>query len=98
MKEKAPNCYECKHRGSVTGSAHSSCKHPSFENVNDDPFMNIMATFASVRRTPPIQGESDNGIKVEGNPYGIKSGWFNHPFNFDPVWLAECNSFEQKKA
>jgi len=40
---------------------------------------------------PPAEVE---GIKVKGNPHGIRQGWFGWPFNFDPVWLEECNGFE----
>lgn len=28
MMNDKPNCYECKHRGRVAGSAHSECRHP----------------------------------------------------------------------
>ena len=31
---------------------------------------------------------------VVGDDYGISKGWFSHPFNFDPVWLRYCDSFE----
>lgn len=34
--------------------------------------------------------------KVSGNEHGIKNGWFFWPFNFDPVWLQSCDSFEVK--
>lgn len=36
-----------------------------------------------------------NNLKasVTGNPYGIKSGWFMWPLNFDPIWLKSCNGF-----
>lgn len=57
------DCYKCKHRSEVPGSAHSSCK-------------NLKA-------------------KVVGNSHGIKNGWFFWPFNFDPVWLEECDGFEE---
>lgn len=30
---------------------------------------------------------------VEGDEYGIRSGWFMWPLNFDPVWLRACNGF-----
>lgn len=33
---------------------------------------------------------------VKGHPHGIKNGWFFWPYNFDPIWLVECNSFESK--
>ena len=34
--------------------------------------------------------------KVAGSDYGIKSGWFFWPINFDPVWLESCDSFKVK--
>jgi hypothetical protein len=36
------------------------------------------------------------GAKVVGDKWGIKNGWFFHPFNFDPVWLESCDSFSPK--
>ena len=30
---------------------------------------------------------------VSGNKHGIKNGWFQWPFNFDPVWLERCDGF-----
>jgi len=33
---------------------------------------------------------------VAGNPHGIKNGWFNWPFNFDPIWLEVCHGFKEK--
>jgi len=35
--------------------------------------------------------------KVTGHAHGIKSGWFFHPFNFDPVWLVSCTGFKEKE-
>ena len=31
---------------------------------------------------------------IKGNPYGIKSAWFEWPASFDPVWLENCDGFE----
>ena len=29
--------------------------------------------------------------------HGIKSGWYNFPYNYDPVWQNElCEGFENK--
>jgi len=92
-EQQKPNCYECQYRGGVAGSAHSSCKHPSFAKVQDDPLLNIMAIFASVGRVPAINIESSE-CKVTANPHGIRKGWFNHPYNFDPVWLETCTGFK----
>ena len=91
-----PNCYDCKYRGTVPGSCHSSCRHPAFAAAHSDPLGNLMGIFAGVGRVPPIQAKSKE-ITVEGNPRGIKSGWFNHPYNFDPVWLVKCTGFKKKE-
>lgn len=89
-----PNCYECKYRSRIAGSAHSSCKHPACGNP--DPMDEAMAIFASVGRTAPVIGSAAITLGIEGNAHGIRSGWFNWPYNFDPVWLKSCNGFEQK--
>jgi len=34
---------------------------------------------------------------IEGEPHGIRNGWFYFPINFDPVWLNKCNGFEKKE-
>lgn len=33
---------------------------------------------------------------VEGNPHGIRHGWFYWPWNFDPTWLVSCDGFAEK--
>lgn len=90
-----PNCYKCKHRGTLPGSVHSKCNHPKVAQGTDDPLMNILATFASAGRMLPVQLETD--LNVEGDPHGIAEGWFNWPWNFDPAWLVSCDGFEGKQ-
>ena len=90
------NCYECQYRGSVPGDAHSCCNHPTNKAVNDNPMLGLMAIFASVGRVPPI--EIPNRLNVKGDAHGIRHGWFNWPFNFDPVWLLSCDGFTSKEA
>ncbi len=89
-----PDCYKCKHRGSLPGSAHSRCKHPSVGAV-DDPLAQMLAIFAGVGRAAPIQ--ADASLNVKGHPHGIRNGWFNWPFNFDPTWLQSCDGFMPKE-
>jgi len=93
-------CYDCKHRGTIPGDAHSRCRHPVVKKLGgDDPFKNMMAIFASVGRAPPqIAQRASDALKIEANYHGIKNGWFNWPYNFDPVWLAHCEGFENKNA
>ena len=33
---------------------------------------------------------------IKGNEHGIKEGWFMWPFNFDPIWLENCDGFKEK--
>lgn len=79
-----PNCYECKHRDGVPGSCHSSCKHPAASSL----YMMIFAEGKS--------GFSARDIEIQGDTYGVLSGWFFWPLNFDPVWLRRCTGFEKK--
>lgn len=33
--------------------------------------------------------------KMQGNPHGIKKGWFIYPILFDPVWKErDCNNYQ----
>ena len=35
---------------------------------------------------------------MEGNLHGIANGWFNYPFNFDPIWRTkECDNYTSIK-
>lgn len=88
-------CYDCRYRGGVAGSAHSSCNHPAAASARGNVGANVLALLASVGRVAPITAQP-SGIKVRGNPYGIAHGWFNWPWNFDPTWLEECDGFTTK--
>lgn len=91
MKIKKPNCYECKYRGEVVGSAHSCCNHPKCKNAGEG--LSGILSALSGGHAPQMK----TGLKVKGDEYGIRSGWFNHPLNFDPVWLEKCNGFKKVK-
>lgn len=97
-KQTKPNCYDCKFRREVAGSAHSSCAHPVVGADCSDPFANMMATLASVGRVNPVISQKAEKLNVRGNATGIRRGWFNWPWDFDPVWLEHCDGFEQKPA
>lgn len=91
MKKKF-DCWTCKYRDEVVGSAHICCKHPSLDKVNDNVVMGLMSILASVQRVPPMIVNSKQ-LNIKGDEYGIKSGWFNFPFNFDPTWLKNCDGY-----
>ena len=95
---KNKKCYDCKWRGSVPGSVHSCCKHPELKSATEDPLAGIMAMFSSIGRSKPqidIMAISKK-FEIKANPTGIKRGWFNWPWNFDPNWLENCNALEVK--
>lgn len=87
-----PDCYKCKHRRGCSGSAHSLCNHPSVEK---NAMGEVFGILASVGRVAPLKTDG-NKIKVKGNAQGIRRGWFNWPYNFDPVWLESCDGFKSK--
>lgn len=93
MNREKPNCYQCKHIRNVPGSAHNSCGHPTIEKSSGGE---VAAIFASVGRLPGHTSQAGK-LNVKGNPTGIKKGWFNWPYNFDPTWLESCDGFEDKE-
>ena len=80
-----PNCYECKHRKSVPGDAHSMCGHEKGMGDEDNPFAAMFKQIGDPK-----------ALGIEAVPMGVQRGWFRWPANFDPVWLVKCNGFEQK--
>lgn len=90
------NCYECKYMGKVPGSEHICCNHPSLREVLDRPELKVAALFAGVGRLPPFVINTPE-LNIKANPHGVKHGWFNFPFNFDPIWLENCDGFEKRE-
>ena len=85
-----PDCYTCKHRRSVPGDAHSGCRHPKV-HIDDNPFGALVDM---------LQGKAMDAAKelnIKGNLAGIKNGWFMWPANFDPIWLENCDGWEEVK-
>ena len=39
----------------------------------------------------------NKNANVIGSSSGIRNGWFNWPYNFDPLWLRECDGFAAKE-
>ena len=79
-----PNCYKCKHRGTVYGDAHSCCKYPT----NKTGFFDFFAK---------VNVKNAQKLNIKADRYGVEMGWFMWPVNFDPVWLENCDGFEVKK-
>ena len=89
-----PNCYNCIHRRDIPGDAHSQCTHPKSGNDGDDPIMALISIFG---KHSGLSGAFPNELNIRGNPHGERMGWFIWPANFDPVWLENCDGFEEEK-
>jgi len=35
-------------------------------------------------------------LNIQADDYGINSGWFHFPLNFDPIWLRNCDGFSNE--
>ena len=84
------NCYKCEFRGTVPGSAHSSCnvvKH-ILEGVDEGRIASLELALMVGKASLENNGEE----AVKRDPHGVKNGWANWPLDFDPVWI-DCSLF-----
>ena len=88
---KKPNCYDCKHKGNVPGSAHSSCN--LLRNVGTDE--SEIGKLELLLASGAAQLTVDSEPAVQFDPHGIKNGWAIWPLNFDPIWLQKCSFFSE---
>ena len=94
--EKKFDCFSCKWKRRNSGTVHIRCVHSSLGPISDNPMMNMMAILASVGRAKPMIA-STKELNIRGTPTGIKRGWFNFPWDFDPTWLENCDGYEIKE-
>ncbi len=93
--EKKFNCYECKFRRDIAGDTHSRCAHPKVGGDEDDAFMSLVSLLGGANNSEEFGAY--NFLKIQGHQHGIRSGWFNWPYNFDPTWLLNCDGFEKRE-
>lgn len=91
-----PNCFQCRHKEEIPGDAHIRCGHPNNAEALKDAFTPVLAILASVRRIHAVTA-MNNGLNIKASAHGIRSGWFNYPYNFDPVWLENCDGFDAER-
>ena len=92
--EPKPDCYQCQWRRGIAGDAHSSCAHPDLGLDDTNPMFQMFSILSSAKRINSQVGIDKLGIKA--NYQGIRKGWVNFPFNFDPMWIEACNGFALK--
>ena len=81
-----PDCYKCKHRGSLAGDAHSRCKHPDVK-LDSNPIGALVEVIQGKAR------EVRRKLRIKGG--GSVIGW---PANFNPVFLENCEGFELRES
>jgi hypothetical protein len=87
-------CYVCKWRRNIMGDAHSRCVHPLVAVFTQTGLGEIASLLNKALGGSVPQSIIDH-FQIFANYHGIKNGWFNWPFNYDPVWLTRCDKFEE---
>ncbi len=93
-----PNCYKCRFRGKVPGSAHSYCHAIAVINggsMEAKAYEQAIAAGMMIGDTTVIPllnfTESAYPIPMVGfRETGIRKGWALWPVNYDPAWLLWC--------
>lgn len=86
---KKVNCYECKYCGDIPGSAHKKCLYAlKLLSEDNDPMASLLSLFGGVLRNV-------EGMKVMVDETGVRGGWCGFPYNFDPIWIIDCDKFEK---
>lgn len=76
-KREKPDCYQCKWRKDLPGSAQSIC------HIGDGIYGSVFV--AEIGKGPKCR------------PHGVRHGWCNWPFDFDPIWIDDCLFFSRKE-
>jgi hypothetical protein len=85
------NCYKCKFRGGVIGSAHSSCSVIRQAYPEKGSLLELALAGGHIK-----MGDSEGNPLVEIDQWGIVNGWGTWPIDFDPVWIKNCKFFSVK--
>lgn len=97
--EEGKNCYSCKFRGTVPGSAHSCCrliKETASDQVKAMELELLLATGSySLSVTDKETGKTRPAMSL--NEHGVKNGWAAWPLDFDPIWIDDCAFFAEKE-
>lgn len=82
---------KCKWQGRLVWSTHIRCMHP----LVSESLYRVARVFLL---EPGNYHHAIRGLMrqmgVTVNEAGVRNGWCNWPFDFDPVWLDSCKMFE----
>lgn len=80
------DCYTCKHKDNVVGSAHVCCRNPK-----------MSAQTVSIVLFALLAGQTEF-IPFSFERHGVVNGWCNFPLEFDPVWVKRCDWREENES
>lgn len=95
---KKPNCYTCRFRTTVPGSAHSCCtviRETAKELGMEDAKAVLLESAVAFGKATITVNSAEPAVKL--NPHGVKNGWATWPFDFDPTWVDSCEFETAKK-
>ena len=81
---------KCLYQKSIQWNTHIRCVNPMIGPQNGfGDMLSIM------NRAPKgiLHSMAAKKLGIAGSAHGIKEGWFNWPYNFDPTWLDNCDGF-----
>jgi hypothetical protein len=92
------NCYNCKFKGTVPGSAHSRCNaiRESLSNESESSRLEMLLAGNLVSMTIS-EGDAKGEPIVKLNEHGVKNGWACWPLDFDPIWVDDCKFYKEKE-
>jgi|GEM_PF-3364531 len=79
-----PDCMSCKHRMTLPGETHSMCKL----GATDKATIEAIVRFGTAMIYNPLD--------AYGVSSAIAKGWFDWPFNYDPLWLIRCFGYTKQ--
>ena len=89
-------CNNCRHRGTVPNSVHSSCHHPlATEIISNSGLLFSMMKSITGDSELGYTGDLEIELKKGYEGYAIDSGYFIWPINFDPGWIENCNGYKE---
>ena len=90
-----PDCFKCKHKGHLAGTCHIRCLHPRVASFTSDEILTALSMLAQEHPFSSSQAPLMQRLGITGHPHGIRCGWFNWPWEFDPAWLETCAGYEE---
>lgn len=83
------NCFGCRYRENIPGDAHSCCKHPDLDPIWRNPLSEIISL--SGKRFGTNIMINIPTFNIKRNEHGFTNGYFQWPWNFDPIWMENCD-------